>query len=74
MSTGPGPWYQNPILPLTTPLLGGKKVVFAYPRLDQATVRHFAQLMEPASSHRSSTGSTRWIRSPMPTGMPRPGK
>jgi NADPH:quinone reductase-like Zn-dependent oxidoreductase len=46
MSTGPGPWYQNLILPLTTALLGGKKVVFAYPRLDQATVRHFAQLME----------------------------
>jgi NADPH:quinone reductase-like Zn-dependent oxidoreductase len=46
MSTGPGPWYQNLILPLTTGLLGGKKVAFAYPRLDQATVRHFAQLME----------------------------
>lgn len=46
MSTGPGPWYQNLILPLTTPLLGGKKVLFSYPRLDQATVRHFAQLME----------------------------
>jgi NADPH:quinone reductase-like Zn-dependent oxidoreductase len=45
MSTGPGPWYQNLILPLTTPL-GGKKVVFAYPRLDQATVRQFGQLME----------------------------
>jgi hypothetical protein len=24
-----GPWYQNLILPLATPLLGGKKVVFA---------------------------------------------
>jgi NADPH:quinone reductase-like Zn-dependent oxidoreductase len=46
MSTGPGPWYQNLILPLATPLLGGRKVVFAYPRLDQATVRHFAHLME----------------------------
>jgi NADPH:quinone reductase-like Zn-dependent oxidoreductase len=46
MSTGPGPWYQNLILPITTPLLGGKKVLFAYPRLDQATVRHFSQLME----------------------------
>jgi NADPH:quinone reductase-like Zn-dependent oxidoreductase len=45
MSTGPGPWYQNLILPLATPLLGGKKVVFAYPRLDQPTVRHFGQLM-----------------------------
>lgn len=46
MSTGPGPWYQNLLLPLATPLLRGKKVVFAYPRLDQATVRRFAQLME----------------------------
>ena len=46
MSTGPGPWYQNLILPLATPLLGGKKVVFAYPRIDQATVMHFAHLME----------------------------
>ena len=46
MSTGPGPWYQNLILPLTTPLLGGKKVLFSYPRLDQATVGYFAQLME----------------------------
>lgn len=45
MSTGPGPGYQNLILPLTTPVLGGKKVVFAYPRVDQATVRHLAQLM-----------------------------
>ena len=46
MPTGPGPWYQNLILPLATPLPGGKKVVFAYPRLDQATVRHFARLMQ----------------------------
>jgi NADPH:quinone reductase-like Zn-dependent oxidoreductase len=46
MSTGPGPWYQNLILPLATPLPGGKKVVFACPRLDQATVRHFAHPME----------------------------
>jgi NADPH:quinone reductase-like Zn-dependent oxidoreductase len=46
MSTGPGPWYQNLILPLLTPLLGGRKVLFAYPRIDQATVRTFAHLME----------------------------
>jgi NADPH:quinone reductase-like Zn-dependent oxidoreductase len=45
MSTGPGPGYQNLMLPLATPLPGGKKVVFTYPRLDQATVRHLAQLM-----------------------------
>jgi NADPH:quinone reductase-like Zn-dependent oxidoreductase len=29
-----------------TPLFGGKKVVFALPKLDQATVRHFKQLIE----------------------------
>ena len=46
MSTGPGPGYQNLILPLAAPLSRGKKVVFAYPRIDQATVRHFGQLME----------------------------
>jgi NADPH:quinone reductase-like Zn-dependent oxidoreductase len=34
------------MLPLATPLMGGRKVVFAYPRLDQATVRHFAQLTQ----------------------------
>jgi NADPH:quinone reductase-like Zn-dependent oxidoreductase len=43
MSSGPGPWYQNFILPLATPLMGGRKVVFAYPRLDQPTVSHLAQ-------------------------------
>jgi NADPH:quinone reductase-like Zn-dependent oxidoreductase len=46
MSTGPGPGYQNLILPLAAPLSRGKKVVFAYPRIDQATVRHLGQLME----------------------------
>jgi NADPH:quinone reductase-like Zn-dependent oxidoreductase len=46
MSTGPGPGYQNLVLPLAAPLSRGKKVVFAYPRIDQATVRHLGQLME----------------------------
>ena len=44
-STGLGPAGQNLILPLATTLLSGKKVVFAYPRLDQATLRHLAHLM-----------------------------
>jgi NADPH:quinone reductase-like Zn-dependent oxidoreductase len=44
-STGLGPGYQNLILPLATRLLGGRKVVSAYPRLDQATVGHLGQLM-----------------------------
>jgi NADPH:quinone reductase-like Zn-dependent oxidoreductase len=31
---------------LITPLLGGKKAIFALPKLDQATVRHFKELIE----------------------------
>lgn len=46
MSTGPGPGYQNMILPLSTALTGGKKVVFAYPRITHSTVRRFRDLME----------------------------
>jgi NADPH:quinone reductase-like Zn-dependent oxidoreductase len=34
------------ILVLLTPLFGGKKVMFAFPKLDQATVRHFKELIE----------------------------
>jgi len=44
MTTG-GPMYQA-LLPIITPLFGGKKVVFAFPKLDQATVRYFRDLME----------------------------
>jgi len=46
LSTGPGPLYQNAVLPLITSLFGGKKVMFAFPQLDQATVRHFKELIE----------------------------
>jgi NADPH:quinone reductase-like Zn-dependent oxidoreductase len=34
------------ILLLVTPLLGGKKAMFALPKLDQATVRHLRELIE----------------------------
>ncbi len=34
------------LLVLITPLFGGKKVMFALPKLDQATVRHFKELIE----------------------------
>jgi hypothetical protein len=34
------------MLVLITPLFGGKKVMFAFPKLDQATVRHFKELIE----------------------------
>jgi NADPH:quinone reductase-like Zn-dependent oxidoreductase len=34
------------VLILITPLLAGKRVMFALPKLDQATVRHFKELIE----------------------------
>jgi NADPH:quinone reductase-like Zn-dependent oxidoreductase len=47
-STGPGsgPAYEYALLPLATALSRGKRVVFSYPRIDQATVRYFGELME----------------------------
>jgi NADPH:quinone reductase-like Zn-dependent oxidoreductase len=45
-SSGPGPAYQNAFLPLTTALSRGQKVVFGYPRIDQAMVGYLGQLME----------------------------
>jgi NADPH:quinone reductase-like Zn-dependent oxidoreductase len=46
MSTGPGPAYQNLILPLVSPLLRGARVLFAYPKIDQAMVGYVRDLME----------------------------
>jgi NADPH:quinone reductase-like Zn-dependent oxidoreductase len=46
MSTGPGPGYQNLVLPLISPLLRGQRVLFAFPRIDQAMVGYFRDLME----------------------------
>jgi len=46
MSTGPGPGYQNLVLPLISPLLRGATVLFAYPKIDQAMVGYFRDLME----------------------------
>jgi NADPH:quinone reductase-like Zn-dependent oxidoreductase len=45
-STGPGPAYQNAVLPLVTAPSRGKKVVFSYPRISQATVKYLAELMD----------------------------
>ncbi|MFD1543664.1 NAD(P)-dependent alcohol dehydrogenase [Nonomuraea guangzhouensis] len=41
-----GPLWQNPILALTTPLLGGKKVRFPIPKPDPAMARYFKELIE----------------------------
>jgi NADPH:quinone reductase-like Zn-dependent oxidoreductase len=42
-----GPWAQNPILALATPLFGGKKVVFPIPpKYDRARVRGFKAMIE----------------------------
>lgn len=46
MSTGPGPGYQNLMLPVITPLLRGKKVLFAYPHFDQAALRYIRDMIE----------------------------
>lgn len=45
-STGPGPAGQNMLLLLTTARSRGRKVVFGFPRIDQAMVSYIATLME----------------------------
>jgi len=47
LSSDLGPLAQNLVLALTTPLLGGKKVMFPIPKMnDPQTVRSLAELME----------------------------
>lgn len=46
LSTDLGPWSQNVILPLVTPLFGGRKVKFPVGRHDQEMVRYFRELIE----------------------------
>ena len=46
LSTELGPFPQNPILALITPLSGRKKVVFTIPKHDQEMVRHIKGLLE----------------------------
>jgi NADPH:quinone reductase-like Zn-dependent oxidoreductase len=46
LSSGPGPLFENAVLPLITPLLGGKKVIFPFPKHDQQMVRYFKGLIE----------------------------
>ncbi len=46
LSTELGPFPQNPILALITPLLGGRRVIFPIPKHDQELVRHIKSLVE----------------------------
>jgi len=46
LSTELGPFPQNPILALITPLFGGKKVLFPLPKHDQELVEHIKGLVE----------------------------
>ncbi len=46
LSTELGPFPQNPILALVTPLLRGKKVLFPVPKHDQEIVKHIKGLIE----------------------------
>jgi NADPH:quinone reductase-like Zn-dependent oxidoreductase len=45
-STDPGPYWQNAALVLVTPLFRGRKVTFSVPKIDQATVIYFRDLIE----------------------------
>jgi hypothetical protein len=46
LSSELGPWSQNPLLALVTPLLRGKKVLFPIPRQSQEMVEYFKGLIE----------------------------
>jgi NADPH:quinone reductase-like Zn-dependent oxidoreductase len=46
LSSDLGPWSQNLVLAVVTPLLRGKKVKFPIPRHDQEMVRYFGGLLE----------------------------
>jgi NADPH:quinone reductase-like Zn-dependent oxidoreductase len=49
VSSDGGPWFQNAVLPLVTPIVGRfldhRKVVYPFPRIDQAMAQRFAELM-----------------------------
>lgn len=45
LSTELGPWAQNPLLALVTPVLRGRKVLFPVPKQDAAMVRELADLI-----------------------------
>ncbi|GAB3904131.1 NAD(P)-dependent alcohol dehydrogenase [Kibdelosporangium lantanae] len=46
LSSELGPWGQNLMLAVVTPLLRGRKVKFPFPRHNQAIVRHLRELIE----------------------------
>ena len=72
-----GPFFQNAVLSLVTPLAGRSidrtKVVFPFPSIDQAMVREFAGSSISGSSGRSSTGTIRWTTSSRPIATSRQG-
>lgn len=46
ISTEFGPWVQNPFLALTTPFLGGKKLLFPIPFMKKKTILFLKELVE----------------------------
>lgn len=46
LSSELGRLFQNPLLAIITPLLGGKKVVFPIPQHDQGMVKYIRQLTD----------------------------
>jgi NADPH:quinone reductase-like Zn-dependent oxidoreductase len=49
LSSGPGPYYQNLILPLVSPFLPGRRVLFAIPRDEPKTMRYIRNLIVAGS-------------------------
>jgi NADPH:quinone reductase-like Zn-dependent oxidoreductase len=45
LSSELGPWCQNVLLPLVTPLFRGRRVKFPVPKQDQEIVRHLGELL-----------------------------
>jgi NADPH:quinone reductase-like Zn-dependent oxidoreductase len=71
LSTDLGPFPQNPILALITPLFGGRKVLFPIPKHDHKMVEHIKGLLGSGAFSRSSTDAIHSRRSSRPTGTSR---
>jgi NADPH:quinone reductase-like Zn-dependent oxidoreductase len=46
LSSDLGPLFQNPVLAMVTPILGGKRVKFPIPKQDQGMATYFKELIE----------------------------
>ncbi|WP_406364447.1 NAD(P)-dependent alcohol dehydrogenase [Streptomyces sp. NBC_00645] len=74
LSSELGPWCQNLLLPLITPLFRGRRVKFPFPKQDQEIVRHFRDLMESGEFKPVIDRRYPLERIVDATGMSRPGR